>query len=289
MSAQLEAALGYASLGRSVIPLAPGGKLPPSGFSWKRYQSERATPDRIHRWWQRDPTFNVGIVTGQISGIVIIDIDPRHGGLDTMAMLAATLGLPVTPEVATPTGGIHLWYLHPGPGIKIPNSAGKATSGMDMPGVDVRGDGGLVVSPPSVRPEGTYTWCEWLCELAPLPEALLDQMIERAQPQPAPRSGWRARVHVRSTSTYATKAAERELAALASVEAGQCHQELTRSAYRLGQLAHLGLDETRIISQLADAALQGAGGAKSRSAALKTATECFTAGKQRPRDPEHAT
>jgi hypothetical protein len=289
MSARLEAALGYAGLGRSVIPVVPGGKLPALP-SWKRYQAERATGDRIRHWWARQD-WNVGIVTGAISGVVIVDVDLRKPeAADTMAMLAATIGLPPTPEVTTATGGIHLWYQHPGPGIRVPNSAGQFASGLKTPGVDVRGDGGFAVCPPSIRPEGAYTWCEWLCELALLPPALLEHLVERKPVAAKPSSPWRQRVQAATRtlrSAYAQQAIDDELRQLTQ-EGG--HAALTRSAYRLGQLHHLsGLNDSQaeqLIEQLADSALVNAGGARSKPTALKTARSCYTAGKDNPRNPK---
>jgi len=277
-------------MGRSVIPAAPGGKLPALP-SWKRYQTERATPDRIHHWWNHTPGFNVGIVTGAISGVVIIDIDLRKPqAADTMAMIAATLDLPPTPEVVTAIGGIHLWYAHPGPGIRIPNSSNQFTSGFKTPGVDVRGDGGFAVCPPSVRPEGAYSWCEWLCDLARLPPSLLEHLVER-KPAAAPTRAEQRRRSLPASGQvighgYVARAVEDELRQLEQ-EGG--HGALTRSSYRLGQLHHLaGMNDAQVeqlIEQLADAALVNAGGVKSKTAALKTARECFDAGKTKPREP----
>ena len=284
----LEAALGYAAMGRSVIPADPGGKLP-ALTSWKRYQAERATLDRIRHWWWHTPTLNVGIVTGLISGVVIIDVDLRKPeAADTLAMIGATFSLPPTPEVTTATGGIHLWYLHPGPGVRVPNSSMRFASGLATPGVDVRGDGGFAVCPPSRRPEGAYSWCERLRDLASLPEPLLEHLVGRKPAAAAVRSDpWR-----RSAASTRRHAGPAYIAAAVDDELRQLEQmggydALTRSAYRLGQLHHLGgIDEDQVVEQLADAALVNAGGTKSKTAALKTARDCFTAGKDQPREPK---
>jgi Bifunctional DNA primase/polymerase, N-terminal len=286
----LEAALGYHAAGRSVIPAAPGGKLPALP-TWKRYQTERATPDRIEHWWQHTPGFNVGIVTGQISGVVVVDVDLRKPeAADTMAMIAATLDLPPTPEVTTATGGIHLWYAHPGSGVRIPNSSKQFASGFKTPGVDVRGDGGFAVCPPSTRPEGAYSWCEWLCDLAPLPPSLLEHLVERQPALAEPAAPWRQRIEAARRpvrSSYVEQAIGDELTELER-EGG--HGALTRSAYRLGQLhAIAGMNDTQVeqlVEQLADAALVNAGGDRSKTAALKTARECYDAGKDNPRTPK---
>lgn len=86
--------------------------------------------------------------------MVVLDIDPRHGGDDALAELEARHGkLPDTPRVLTGGGGSHIYFRHPGK-ISIPNSVSKIA-----PGIDVRGDGGYVIAPPSVHPNGNrYLW-----------------------------------------------------------------------------------------------------------------------------------
>lgn len=286
-TSSLEAALGYAELGRSVIPAAPAGKLPALP-SWKRYQTERATPDRIRHWWQHTPTFNVGVVCGAISGVVIVDVDLRKPeAADTMAMIAATLDLPPTPEVITATGGIHLWYAHPGPGIRIPNSSNQLASGFKTPGVDVRGDGGFAVCPPSTRPEGAYTWCEWLCDLAPLPPSLLQHLVER---KPAPAQPWRQHVQAQRRPVRSSYVEQAIRGVLQDLTTQGGHGALTRAAYRLGTLHHLASPSDaqvdQLLEELADAALVNAGGKRIRTAAIKTARDCYDAGKDTPWSPE---
>jgi hypothetical protein len=177
MGARLQAALSYAHQARSIIPVEPGGKLP--AIEWKRYQAERATPDRIEHWWRR-ADWNVGVVTGQISNLVVVDVDFRHGGSATLARLAATHGRLETAEVATPNGA-HLWFTHPGG--RVPNSAGLLG-----PGLDVRGDGGFVVAPPSSRDDGAYRWCglfEQLASASDLPAWLVALLAPPKRSTPA--------------------------------------------------------------------------------------------------------
>lgn len=146
----LRAALRYASMGFSVFPCEPCGKEPLT-----RHGCKDATrgPDQIRKWWTRWPDANVAIATGAISGALVLDIDPRHGGDDSLAILEASFGkLPETPTVLTGGGGLHIYFRHPG--TEIPNSAGRVG-----PGIDVRGDGGYVIAPPSVHESGNlYHW-----------------------------------------------------------------------------------------------------------------------------------
>ncbi|RDD61039.1 bifunctional DNA primase/polymerase [Ferruginivarius sediminum] len=145
-----QAALAYAALGWSVVPIVPRGKRPL--VSWEEFQSRRAGSDEIRTWFKRWPGAGVGVVTGFVSGLLVLDVDPRHGGEDSLAELCARHGaLPVTVEAVTGSGGRHLYFRHPGHGVA--NRAGFA------PGLDLRGDGGLVVAPPSGHPSGGhYRW-----------------------------------------------------------------------------------------------------------------------------------
>jgi hypothetical protein len=182
------AALGYRARGWSVVPVEPRGKRPL--VRWERLQEELPGEAEVASWFARWPDANVGIVTGRVSGLVVVDVDPRHGGAESLAGLAREHGaLPPTIEAETGGGGRHLYFAHPG-GI-VRNRVGLA------PGIDVRGDGGVVVAPPSLHPSGRlYRWRAGYApdELAP---AELPPWLLRG-PDPA-RPGhtlayWRARV-----------------------------------------------------------------------------------------------
>jgi hypothetical protein len=144
------AALQYAGYHWSVIPMRARDKRPL--IKWQKYQQQRASRDEISSWYQRWPTANVGIVTGAISGLLVLDIDPRHGGDDSLAQWEIEHGpLPRTLAAESGGGGQHLYFSHPG-GV-IHNRTGLA------PGIDLRGDGGCIVAPPSIHSSGhPYTW-----------------------------------------------------------------------------------------------------------------------------------
>lgn len=120
---------------------------------------DAATTDEelIRQWWQRWPDHGVGIATGQVSGLFVVDVDVSDGkqGDDTLADLEATYGeLPPTVEVVTGSGGRHLYFRWP-EGLVIRNDAGTRLG----PGLDVRGEGGQVLAPPTRHPTGThYRW-----------------------------------------------------------------------------------------------------------------------------------
>lgn len=178
-----------AELGFSVVPAAVAtkratgevvcscGKLrcPSPGKhplpSWAAYQTTRPTRPELKNWQLRHPTCNVSIVTGAVSGIVVVDVDPARGGDESLAALPP---LPDTVTVLTGGGGTHLYFRHPGD-REIANRAGW------RPGVDIRADGGQVIAPPSVHSSGrTYEWeagrDPWSFPIAELPEWLLREL-----------------------------------------------------------------------------------------------------------------
>jgi Bifunctional DNA primase/polymerase, N-terminal/Primase C terminal 1 (PriCT-1) len=145
-----QAAAAYLARGWSVLPLRHGDKRPLMG--WEMLQQARADAATLAQWFTRWPTANVGIVTGEISNLIVLDVDPKHGGDDSLAGLERRFGaLPETVEAQTGGDGRHLYFAHPG-GF-VPNRAGLAQ------GIDLRGDGGYIVAPPSLHPSGKpYAW-----------------------------------------------------------------------------------------------------------------------------------
>jgi len=135
----LIAALQYADLGWSVIPI---GKDKKSLIKWEVYQRTRAAKKEIEAWFTRYPDANVGIVTGAISGIVVIDIDTPE---------KIDYPLPLTVASQTASGGRHIFCKHPGREVK--------NRVRIVPNVDIRADGGYVVVPPSLLSSGNqYVW-----------------------------------------------------------------------------------------------------------------------------------
>jgi hypothetical protein len=146
----LQAALTYQQAGWSIVPAAIEGKRALVG--WRHWQQATADPDQLRTWWRRRPKANLALVTGTISGVVVVDIDPRHHGDHALAELEQRHGdLPWTAVVETPSGGVHVYLAHPGG--RIANSASRIGLG-----IDVRGDGGLALLPPSRRADGCYRW-----------------------------------------------------------------------------------------------------------------------------------
>lgn len=107
---------------------------------------------RILQWWTQWSNANIGLATGNASGILVLDIDPARGGEKSFEELKAKYGnLSETLQCSTGGGGRHLYFLYP------PRPVGNRVD--FMPGLDVRGDGGYVVLPPSGHVSGaTYKW-----------------------------------------------------------------------------------------------------------------------------------
>ena len=122
-------------------------------IAWAAYQDRRPTNSEVQAWFKRWPLSNPLIVTGAVSGIVVVDIDPRHGGDESFLNNRNIFGpeSEKTPISLTGGGGQHLFFQHPG--YEIPNAAGV------FPGIDFRGDHGYVVAPGSSHISGrTYEW-----------------------------------------------------------------------------------------------------------------------------------
>lgn len=145
-----EAAKRYLARGWSVLPLRPRDKRPLA--AWQNLQNERPSEDDIAEWFQRWPDANIGIVTGEISNLIVLDVDPKHGGDVALERLERRhRPLSATVEAITGGGGRHFYFTHPG--VLTRNRVGLAQ------GIDLRGDGGYIVAPPSIHPSGRlYEW-----------------------------------------------------------------------------------------------------------------------------------
>lgn len=215
-----------AGYGFSMVPTARRGKRPI--LSWREFQERRPTEAELADWARRPS--NAAIVTGQISGIVVLDVDT-----DEAAAEVARRGLPRTPTVRTAKGR-HYYLRHPGG--RISNFGHKRLAGCDL-----KGDGGLVTAPGSVHPSGVvYAWelSPDDVEFAEPPVWLLKLVRERPDPAPPPPP--------RSTAdAYAKAAMDRELAALRWTPEGTRNETLNCAAFSLGQIVGAGaLDEVTV-------------------------------------------
>jgi hypothetical protein len=140
----LDAALSYAARGWHVLPLKPRAKTPLTRHGLKDASTDE---NQIREWWGRWPRANIGIACGP-SGLAVVDVDVRSGGnIGFESLFAAE---PETLNAFTGSGdGSRHWYF----------AANGESCRVLAPGLDLKGDGGYVVVPPSIHPSGEpYRW-----------------------------------------------------------------------------------------------------------------------------------
>jgi hypothetical protein len=214
------------------------------------------------------------MLTGAPSGLAVLDVDPRHGGDATLALLGTTKGLslPATLTALTGGGGRH-HVLSIGGGRRVPNTSGRLPGIGETPGLDIRGDGGYVVVAPSLHRSGTrYQWASPAQAPAPLPHWL-------AKPPPPPRPPVPA--GDAPNERYAAAVLTREADAVATAPEGVRSDQLNRSAFALGTIAATGaLSSQAVEDHLLAAALRAGLG---HTEALRTIRSGLQAGLARPR------
>lgn len=148
-----DAAIEYAKKGFAVFPLKYRDKVPLTRNGCKDATTDAA---QIKAWWQQHPNANIGLATGSVSQnvfVIDLDIDEDRGidGYHSLEDWQREHGdFPETWTAITGRGGYHLYYRGNG---KIKNRAGI------IDGVDIRGNGGYVVAPPSIHKNGNrYEW-----------------------------------------------------------------------------------------------------------------------------------
>jgi Bifunctional DNA primase/polymerase, N-terminal/Primase C terminal 2 (PriCT-2) len=190
-NAILDAALSYVKQRHwEVFPVPPGTK---SGYSVDKHLNGNPwgkTKDEaeIRKYWARLPRANIGIPMGIGSGIFDIECDTVEGhanltkdGAASLAELEAKHGkLPATMMFESPSGSVHRLYRHPGGDVRIRSGALDKDS---YPGIDIKGDGGMSVAPPSRTRKGVYKWINRR-RIAAAPQWLLDMVVK---PEYAPR------------------------------------------------------------------------------------------------------
>jgi len=150
MSDILNHAMRYLELGWSIIPLTPRGKKPNKNLisSWKEFQKRRPTREEVYKWFGEHKS-NIGIVGGEISNLLIVDIDGQKGLNSIQKLKERGFAFPITPHVKTGKGYHMYFYIEDAVGNKVNL----------LPGIDIRCEGGYVVAPPSVHKNGSlYRW-----------------------------------------------------------------------------------------------------------------------------------
>ena len=180
------AALQLAERGLAVFPCLPRDKRPATPHGVK---DATTCADTIARWWRQDPNFNIGLACGAISNIWATDIDGLDAEAELRKLEKQHSPLPPTVESITARGR-HIFFKWPGWDIR--NSVGALA-----PGIDVRGNGGYVVVPPSVHPSGRrYTWSvDSANTFAAAPQWLLDKVTAPAKAKATAPEDWCDLIH----------------------------------------------------------------------------------------------
>lgn len=175
MNSVLEQANEYIDQGWSILPVKPSEKRPYM-TNWLQYQHVKATKEMAENWFTSLTGAGVGMVTGRISGVVVLDVE-SYCKIPIEELLRR---YPTQMVSRTGSGGYHLFYLYPNDVPKIANRVGI------FEGADIRADGGFIVLPPTRHPNGRQY--EWVKTGFPgvFPKALLDI---QSQPK-AQGDGW---------------------------------------------------------------------------------------------------
>ncbi|MGM0377048.1 MAG: bifunctional DNA primase/polymerase [Bacteroidota bacterium] len=239
----LEAALKYASKGLPVFPctkekterLNPKQPLTKNGF-----YDATTDHEQIKRWWQQHPDALIGMPTGEKSGMWVLDVDSyKPEGQQSFEWLIKNNGdLPKTCTSKTGGGGKQFFFQWPGNGTNIKNSGSVIAKS-----VDVRGNGGYVVLPPSGHPSGgQYEWIEKVPP-AKAPDWLIDLVKEKPELE--------IKLHTGDSGAYGKKALAEEMMKLAAAGNGTRNNTLNECAYSLGQLIAGGeLEHDHVVNSL---------------------------------------
>lgn len=216
-----EAARGYARRGWAVLPVGQDKKPLTAHGSHDATKDERI----IQRLWTSWPDALIGIATGRISGVVVLDIDvrPDGSGFDSLDRLGISI-LPGAPTAHTPSGGVHLFF--EAPSLEVKNSASKIG-----PHLDVRGDGGYIIVPPG--PGRSWDPIKNLdtTPLPPMPEWMVVHRVSKPAPPisrpPKPSS---------RLSAYGEAALDNAVRRIINAGAGEQEVTLNTEVYCIGTL-----------------------------------------------------
>ncbi|MDA8287362.1 MAG: bifunctional DNA primase/polymerase [Actinomycetota bacterium] len=243
------AAHSYARHGIPVFPLRGKDKIPlfPRSEGGQGYKDATTDTRKVLEWWRRYPTANIGMPTGTASGLLVVDIDPRHGGDVSLASFLDEHGLRTaferTRQISTPTGGRHYYF------AIDPAAPAASTASRLGDGIDTRGEGGYVVVPPSLRRDGVY---EVINDVRPfeIPDVLLDMLRPKPRVYEAPVEISDRPEHV---GTWLGDMASR----VATCPPGARNERANAISYYVGMRVGWGwLDEATAHSAMVSAAMQ---------------------------------
>ncbi len=237
----LDAALEFAGQGLSVFPLTPGTKIPRRGSGG--FHDATTDIDQIRDWWTADSQPNLGVRT---VGLAVVDVDLYHpqcgASWDRFLELTRPESLPNTWVSRTGRGGSHHWYHLADPEDRYLKSGYTSSLPINgaivrLPYIDLKSSGGsYVVAPPSVVPEGIYTWLRKV-DLAHAPRWLRG---------PAHGIPVRAQRDRGVTIAGSAKRVEAICNIVATARQGERNNTLNWGAYRLAEVVAAGLIPTHL-------------------------------------------
>lgn len=261
----LLAAQGYARRGLRVVPV--GRDKRPFFRGWRDAATTNA--EQIERWWTERPHANVAALTGSEAGFFVLDVDPRNGGDESLAMLERTQGaLRPTLTCRTGGGGLHFYYRT----LDCPVASRSLA-----PGLETKGDGGTIILPPSVHASGvTYTWVDRAQPITVAPFWLISRV------RPPERCSRQTSTPMTCSGPYARRALELEVERVRAASVGSRNTTLNASAFSLGQLVAAGLlAESSVVAALLSASVDSG---LSEREATGTIRSGLRAGQTQPRD-----
>ena len=296
----LDRALEYAARGWGVFPCDPATKRPLTRHGLKDATTDAA---QIEQWFDKDPAPMIGLPTGANIGAFVIDLDPSEsqtaeGLYDRIIEITRAVVKRESLAICeTPRGGWHIYFKLPDAGdeLVIGNRAGV------IAGVDVRGEGGYVIAPPSVRDDGRfYDWLGKQTNPTPAPYKLLEFVLNYRENKDGeavrvdadeftledmPTPDGDLFVNPDAAKRFAANALEGELQKIRTAPEGTRNRTIHGAAIAIGSLLPLGLlDANEVLNRFQDAAA-GYIKADGFPAFIKTYRSGIQYGINNPRDP----
>lgn len=246
-----EAALAYARRGWAVFPLGVRSKEP---LVRGAYKAATADVAQVRIWWQQWPEANIGLATGRVSGLWVLDIDGEQGEASFAQLVAEHGGELAETRMASSGKGYHLYW-------RLPFGTDQGRRIGVRPGIDIIGGQGYLVAPPSVHPSGrVYQWLNEHQEPVEAPQWLMGLERVRSAPKPLEvasavpiiiRPTSRPEGPVRDPQSYLRGVTRSAAASVARAAQGTRNHELFKQAcWAVSVAAGLRLDDTVVLRDL---------------------------------------
>lgn len=248
----------------------PVGHLVPHGLN-----DASADPAVIRRWFADPAAVMIGMPTGKSAGVIVVDVDVKDGAQGGAWLSANSHRMPQTRTIRTGSGGLHIYLAWPGDRVK--NSASKIA-----PGIDVRGDGGYVIVPPSPG----YAVAD-NASVSEIPDWLMPVLCPpEAPPAPPPVAAPRQAVQDGGTPLGRETLAQR-CDEIRNAWDGSKHRAINEGAFAVGGIVAAGhMDEGTAWTELRGALAYILPRCKDKGAAERTLRRAFMEGMGRPQHVE---